>query len=285
MVDDSIRYPDTDCCLVTYTGGTAGALIMTLLTCFLFKKESYVDNVLPSDRGNFHSVIDIVEQLWNEESKEHWYHERFAKNNKDINVYDYVTPANADQPLILHQHEHVSNYDRLRFVYPKFLEFIILSRAEDGRQVNLNLFLKLIADTPYRNHDQHEESFKEQWRNYRDDWLNTNPKELWINEYDSARDLVDNKNDFERFALLNDNWIHSVDYKCTVDAEMQNIIKIAGDCSSRITFLDFHDIHHNPKKILDQISQALKLPIPEIAKLKYDEWLDKQTLVEHLVGK
>lgn len=277
-----VSYPDSDCYLVTYPGGTGGSLVVTLLSCFLIKEEQ-LHFYFPSDRGNFHSILEAIEQFWNEETKRKWYTEKFVYK-KDINIYDYITPKQLDQPLILHQHDHVSDYNQLQSIYPKFLEFIISTEPEDSAQINLNLFLKLIADTPYRNYSQHEDTFKEQWINYREDWLDKNPEELWINEYSSAKELVDNKDDFKRFALLNNNWNRPLAYHFDVEAELQRIIEIAGDCSSKITFLKFHDIHYNPEKILNQFSETLKIPVPEVAKQKYDAWLNKQILIEHLLG-
>ena len=131
-----IKFPNSECYLVTYGGGTCGGLVTTILTSLVLDKEIDCD---PSDSGNSHDGLDVAEATWDADDKYNYY----QNNHLHVdNLYLYIKPKEITAPIILFDHRPIDDYNTLAKVYPKFKQIVITTEGKDLSQINYNLFTK-----------------------------------------------------------------------------------------------------------------------------------------------
>jgi len=130
-------FPDTPLYLVSYTRGTSGAFISSLICDFLYG----IDKTTFSNSGNAHPrLLRCWKNLKiNEVSQKKWIYLH------SYPPYEIVMPENPLRPLVINTH-HFPNFERLFKIYPKAEPIIITYTANDVPLIHNNILYK--TDTP-----------------------------------------------------------------------------------------------------------------------------------------
>ena len=314
-------FPNSECYLISWNHGTYGGILTTLVSSLVLDDE-YLKNVkvAPSPNGNSHYGFPLAEQTWspmskmnirekiqhtNRSGRRQWeeidkseddgnraYNDILSKERRELKIQNldlcdcqWEMAKPKDDVIVMYDHIPVKSYDMLSTIYPNFKQITISYCESDLQQIGLNLFRKLIVDNWIHN-------LAEQ-RNYlimRGDILIEHPTETWLNNYDDARDLVSNSEDFKKFIKL--RWPKQPD-SCWFDVGTSKYLgpnmfsksfldKKAGKHKDQIYYIQFNDVINNPEKVLDQLSSITNRPIKDITRAMYDAWLSKQKLIEDL---
>jgi len=89
------RFPNTDCYLVTYVGGSCGGLITTLLSSLVLDKDICC---VPTIAGNSHDGLDMAQGTWDNDSMHNYYQNGHLHVD---NVYLYAKPKEIESTIIL----------------------------------------------------------------------------------------------------------------------------------------------------------------------------------------
>ena len=263
------RFPNTDCYLVTYVGGSCGGLITTLLSSLVLDKDICC---VPTIAGNSHDGLDMAQGTWDNDSMHNYYQNDHL--NVD-NVYLYAKPAKIESPIILFDHRPIDDYNTLTKVYPKFKQIVITFENNDYTQINYNLFTKFTCHYFTENNDSG-------WHTRRQDFLDYMPEETWINQYDNPNDLLKNKEHLKIFA--NTMWPKEKDDSPADENYSEERTNIrAGDFCNRIVYIKFIDIMRQPSVVLSQLATITGKDITPNIENYYNDWLQKQIFVEDLL--
>ena len=263
------RFPNTDCYLVTYVGGSCGGLITTLLSSLVLDKDICC---VPTIAGNSHDGLDVAEGTWDNNSMHNYYQNDHL--NVD-NVYLYAKPAKIESPIILFDHRPIDDYNTLTKVYPKFKQIVITFENNDYTQINYNLFTKFTCHYFTENNDSG-------WHTRRQDFLDYMPEETWINQYDNPNDLLKNKEHLKIYA--NTIWPKEKDDSPADENYSEERTNIrAGDFCNRIVYIKFIDIMRQPSVVLSQLATITGKDITPNIENYYNDWLQKQIFVEDLL--
>lgn len=298
------EFPNTECYLVTYSAGAYGGILTTLISSLVLDDEDLKKvEIAPSANGNSHYGFRLAQQTWSPMSSM-----LFALGNdghglddgsaavraiihqsgptvRQSNMCQWEIAEPKDDVIVMYDHIPVKSYDMLSTIYPNFKQITISYCEGDLQQIELNLFRKIIVDEwEYRPVDR---------RNYlkmRGDMLIKYPTETWLNNYDDARDLASNSEDFKKFIKL--QWPKPDSYSIKTDVGTEYIgpsmfnesflEKKARKHKDQIYYIQFNDVIINPEKVLDQLSSITNRPIKDITRTMYDAWLSKQKLIEDL---
>ena len=263
------RFPNTDCYLVTYVGGSCGGLITTLLSSLVLDKDICC---VPTIAGNSHDGLDMAQGTWDNDSMHNYYQNDHL--NVD-NVYLYAKPAKIESPIILFDHRPIDDYNTLTKVYPKFKQIVITFENNDYTQINYNLFTKFTCHYFTENNDSG-------WHTRRQDFLDYMPEETWINQYDNPNDLLKNKEHLKIYA--NTIWPKEKDDSPADENYSEERTNIrAGDFCNRIVYIKFIDIMRQPSVVLSQLATITGKDITPNIENYYNDWLQKQIFVEDLL--
>jgi hypothetical protein len=255
-------FPDTDCYIVTYAGGSAGALITTLLGSLVLDKKIDCE---PADCGNSHDGLAIAEATWDLTSK--------SKYREQVEgAHLHVNPADPKSPIILFDHELVDDYKTLATVYPKFKQIIITFDDIDYPQICYNLFIKFTCQYFREDNDQC-------WPLRRQEFLANKPEETWINQYDDPNELFKNKEHLKRYVAV---MMSKSDIPLLKNQYFLNE-DIVGEFKKQVFCIKFSDIMKNPEIILSQLATITKKAITTDIKKYYDDWLKKQEFIEDVL--
>ena len=294
------KFPNSECYLVTYFAGAYGGILTTLVSSLVLDDEDLKKvEIAPSANGNSHYGFVLAQQTWSPMSKMlidriRWNTSkddgrasfRAMIQHPDLSVCQWEMAEPKDDVIVMYDHIPVKSYDMLSTAYPNFKQITTSYCEGDLQQIELNVFRKLIVD-------EWEYSPVEQ-RHYlimRRDMLIKYPTETWLNNYDDARDLVSNSEDFKKFIKL--RWPKPDSYSTKTDVGTSKYIgssmfnesfleKKAGKHKDQIYYIQFNDVINNPEKVLDQLSSLTNRPIKDITRTMYDAWLSKQKLIEDL---
>ena len=282
-----IKFPNSECYLVTYGGGTCGGLVTTILTSLVLDKDILAT---PSVNGDSHDGQDVAKETWDTDSRRTYYQNNSKKSlqvDKD-NLYFYIRPTEIESPIILFEHKPIDDYNTLAKIYPKFKQIVITFESDDCSQINYNLFTKLIC------HHFDIKSNEEPWTIMKKEFLSKNPVETWINQYDDPNDILKNKEHLKIFAKsawpkLGEGAPLSLGrlrfrQQLIPNFSMDRTNIRAGEFCNRIVYIKFMDIIKNPDIVLSQIATITGKDITLNAKKYYDDWLQKQIFVEDIRG-
>ena len=262
------RFPNTDCYLVTYVGGSCGGLITTLLSSLVLDKDICC---VPTIAGNSHDGLDMAQGTWDNDSMRNYYQNDHL--NVD-NVYLYAKPAKIESPIILFDHRPIDDYNTLTKVYPKFKQIVITFEEKDCPQINYNLFTKFTC--------HYFENNNTSWIGLRHDFLDYMPEETWINQYDNPNDLLKNKEHLKIYA--NTMWPKEKDDSPADENYSEERTNIrAGEYNNQIFYIKFEDIMRQPSVVLSQLATITGKDITPNIENYYNDWLQKQIFVEDLL--
>jgi hypothetical protein len=265
----NIGFPNTDCYLVTYEGGSCGGLVTTILTSLVLDKEIDCD---PSSSGNSHDGLDAAQATWDINSKNNYYKNDHLHVD---NVYLYAKPAKIESPIILFDHRPIDDYNTLAKVYPKFKQIVITFEEKDCPQIRYNLFTKFTC--------HYFENNNISWNSLRHDFLNNDQGETWINQYDNPNDLLKNKEHLKIFVNVSFN---SIEKNWQIFGKGYNKDKInteAGEFNNQVFYIKFEDIMRQPSVVLSQLATITGKDITPNIENYYNDWLGKQEFIEDLL--
>lgn len=258
------RFPNTDCYLVTYVGGSCGGLITTLLSSLVLDKDICC---VPTIAGNSHDGLDMAQGTWDNDND--------SMHNYYQNGHLHVKPKEIESTIILFDHRPIDDYNTLTKVYPKFKQIVITFENNDYTQINYNLFTKFTCHYFTENNDSG-------WHTRRQDFLDYMPEETWINQYDNPNDLLKNKEHLKIYA--NTMWPKEKDDSPADENYSEERTNIrAGDFCNRIVYIKFIDIMRQPSVVLSQLATITGKDITPNIENYYNDWLQKQIFVEDLL--
>jgi len=262
------EFPNTDCYLVTYAGGSCGALVTTILTSLVLDKEIDCD---PSGSGNSHDGLDVAEATWDINSKNNYYENDHLHVD---NVYLYAKPKEIESTIILFDHRPIDDYNTLAKVYPKFKQIVITFESNDCSQINYNLFTKF--ECQYFTKDNNTS-----WPKLQQEFVSGEPEETWIYQYDDPNDLYANKKHLKIFA--NTMWPKEKGESSADEHYTEKRTNIrAGEFCNRIVYIKFIDIMRQPSVILSHLATITGKDITPNIENYYNDWLGKQEFIENV---
>jgi len=262
------EFPNTDCYLVTYAGGSCGALVTTILTSLVLDKEIDCD---PSGSGNSHDGLDVAEATWDINSKNNYYENDHLHVD---NVYLYAKPKEIESTIILFDHRPIDDYNTLAKVYPKFKQIVITFESNDCSQINYNLFTKF--ECQYFTKDNNTS-----WPKLQQEFVSREPEETWIYQYDDPNDLYANKKHLKIFA--NTMWPKEKGESSADEHYTEKRTNIrAGEFCNRIVYIKFIDIMRQPSVILSHLATITGKDITPNIENYYNDWLGKQEFIENV---
>ena len=263
------EFPNTECYLVSYVGGSCGGLITTLLSSLVLDKDICC---VPTIAGNSHDGLDMAQGTWDNDSMHNYYQNGHLHVD---NVYLYAKPKEIESTIILFDHRPIDDYNTLAKVYPKFKQIVITFENNDYTQINYNLFTKFTCHYFTENNDSG-------WHTRRQDFLDYMPEETWINQYDNPNDLLKNKEHLKIYA--NTIWPKEKDDSPADENYSEERTNIrAGDFCNRIVYIKFIDIMRQPSVVLSQLATITGKDITPNIENYYNDWLQKQIFVEDLL--
>ena len=295
-------FPDAEAYLVTYFAGAFGGIITTLITSLVTDdKDLEGVEIAPSKNGNSHYGFALAQETWSPMSRVLIDRLRWNTSKEDgrasfraimqhpnlsVNQWEMAEPKN--NVIVMYDHVPVASHKMLGNIFPKFKQIITSWKAGDKQHMEYNIFRKLICDEwEYSVVEQHH------WERMRQRMLTEHPEESrgWLENYDDARDLLENTSDLRKFCNL--YWPRPKEYDDSapigstlwIDSGHFNegyLSQKAGEYKDRLFYIQFNDVIHNPEKVLEQLSSLTNRPIKPITRQMYTAWLERQNLLDDM---
>lgn len=193
-----------------------------------------------------------------------------------VPLYQIIKPKDVIGSMILWDHSVVYDYNRLSSMYPNFTEIVVTVKPQDKNNYDFMYFLKF-----------GEVDCIENWNYLQKKTIEMNPDYNWIFNYSAPSSLIADTEYFTLFSALHFGSTND-DSKILADfAESKFVehVEKNSNFASNIHSIDFKTILTNMDTTLNKISEIIKVPVSDKAKTVYDRWINKQILLDTLMGK
>lgn len=276
-------FPNCQLYLINYPPGGCGSLIVSVISYMLFPDKELPDEVSLSNAHYMTTIAKETHELskYQESRMDMAVSGGVTKNLEyftlplkgGLPLYQIVKPKDTNGYMILWDHSVVYNYNSLTSLYPNFTEIVVTVKPEDKPQYDFTCFLKF-----------GEADSITDWRYIQEKVSSRDPINNWILNFSTPKELINDKEHLKLFASLDvfSTELSLGDFLEPVFAKH----KIKNHkFTSRINSLDFKTILSDADTTLNQISEIVKTPVTEKAKIVYDRWINKQILLDTLMGK
>ena len=252
LLSDRRCFPDTEAVLLHWTGGTSGAFAASVISYFIWPDRPHIQL---SPCNNSHAGLDSDLFNWDRTSYSHvpgGYHPWLPPRHR------FLQPLDPAQPILIPDHSE-ADWSALWQRWPRARAVVIAFRPSDTVETNFNMYWKFYVENhrPYNPGNawwlQMQEKFPDILAKY------SHPADISVEDQrrllePAARHIQDHVDP------------HFFGIQGTAPLEYQD----------RVWQLPYWRLTRDPDWVLHRMSQFLERPIPDAARVFYQQYLARQ---------